>query len=68
MVVTSTGLRSTGGSLSQRLGSVHSRLTILPRVRATRYMATACSAGAFLINLLLVALVTGASVSVDTIL
>ena len=31
LVVTSTGLRSTGGSLSQRLGSVHSWFTILLR-------------------------------------
>jgi hypothetical protein len=38
LVVTSTGLRSTGGSLSQRLGSVHSWFTILLRgPEATRY-------------------------------
>ena len=44
MVVTSTGLRSTGGSLSQRLGSVHSWLRILPGVVATRYGVRACAA------------------------
>ena len=64
MVVTSTGLRSTGGSLSQRLGSVHSWLTILSWVGATRYVVTAGSGDAFRTNLLLVAL--GASASVDT--
>jgi hypothetical protein len=44
MVVTPTGLRSTGGSLSQRLGSVHSWLRILSGVVATRYGVTACAA------------------------
>ena len=44
LVVTSTGLRSTGGSLSQRLGSVHSCLTILSGVGATRYVVTGRSA------------------------
>ena len=64
VVVTSTGLRSTGGSLSQRLGSVHSWLTILSWVGATRSGVTAGSGDAFRTNLLLVAL--GASASVDT--
>jgi hypothetical protein len=41
-VVTSTGLRSTGGSFSQRLGSVHSGLLILSRVEPTRYAVMVC--------------------------
>ena len=64
LVVTPTGLRPTGGSLSQRLGSVHSWLTILSWVGATRSGVTAGSGDAFRTNLLLVAL--GASASVDT--
>ena len=48
MVVTSTGLRSTGGSLSQRLGSVHFRLTILSRVDVTIYVVTVGSPVDFL--------------------
>ena len=66
MVVTSTGLRSTGGSLSQWLGSVHSWFTILSRVEATRYVVTVCSGDDFLTNLLLVGL--GGLVSAATIL
>ena len=40
MVVTPTGLRSTGGSLSQRLDSVHSWPTVLSRVDLTHYVVT----------------------------
>ena len=56
MVVTSTGLRSTGGSLSQRLGSDHSWLTILSGVEVTRYVVTVCSGDGFLTNFLLLSL------------
>ena len=66
MVVTSTGLRSTGGSLSQRLGSVHFWFTILSRVQATCYVVTVSFADDFLTSLLLVGL--GALVCVATIL
>jgi len=66
LVVTSTGLRSTGGSLSQRLGSVHSWFTILSRVQATCYVVTVSFGDDFLTSLLLVGV--GALVSVATIL
>src|SRR5215472_17595534 len=65
LVVTSTGLRSTGGSLSQRLGLVHSGFLILSRVEATRYAVMVCFGVDRLTDVLL--LVPGASVSAGTI-
>ncbi len=68
MVVTSTGLRSTGGSLSQRLGSVHSWLMILSGVEATRYGVTVCTAVDALTSRLRVGLGGSAGVAAGMIL
>jgi hypothetical protein len=68
LVVTSTGLRSTGGSLSQRLGSVHSWLRILPRVEATRYGVTPSPAADTLTSLLRVGRGGSAGVAAGMIL
>ena len=64
LVVTSTGLRSTGGSLSQRLSSVHSFLRILSGVEATRYVVTVSLEVDRLADVRL--LVVGAGVSAGT--
>ena len=68
LVVTSTGLRSTGGSLSQRLGSVRSWLTILSGVVATRYGVTVCAAVDILTNRLRVGSGGSAGVAAGMIL